>query len=73
MPCANCGTDDEVHQHHIKHVRKRAYTLIPEPESYKKIMALRNRKQIPLCSKCHLILVHGGKYNGPKLINLAKI
>jgi hypothetical protein len=38
-----------------------------------KIMALRNRKQIPLCSKCHLIFVHGGKYNGPKLIKLAPV
>lgn len=34
-------------------------------------MALRNRKQIPLCENCHLILVHGGKYNGPRLIKLA--
>jgi hypothetical protein len=34
-------------------------------------MALRNRKQIPLCANCHLNLVHGGRYDGPKLINLA--
>jgi hypothetical protein len=36
-------------------------------------MALRNRKQIPLCECCHLRLVHGGKYNGPRLVNLAPI
>jgi hypothetical protein len=71
MPCANCGTEDNVHQHHIKHIRKRGYTLIPEAQSYQQIMALRNRKQIPLCDKCHLSLVHGGKYDGPKLINMA--
>nr|ANQ46367.1 hypothetical protein [Tetrabaena socialis] len=39
MPCANCGTDKLVHQHHIKHIRKRAYTLIPEQQSYQQIMA----------------------------------
>jgi len=71
MPCASCGTFDKVHQHHIKHIRKRSYTLIPEAESYKQIMALRNRKQIPLCSDCHLKLVHPGKYTGPPLIKLA--
>jgi len=71
MPCSYCGTDEGVQQHHIKHVRKRAYSLIPEQESYQKIMALRNRKQIPLCETCHKKLVHTGKYDGPKLINLA--
>lgn len=73
MPCAYCGTDNEVQQHHIRHIRKRAYSLIPGDLSYQKILALRNRKQIPLCSYCHKNLVHGGKYNGPKLINLAPI
>jgi hypothetical protein len=34
-------------------------------------MALRNRKQIPLCATCHLKLVHAGKYDGPALIKLA--
>lgn len=71
MPCAHCGTDKDVHQHHIKHIRKRAYTLIPPTESYQRIMALRNRKQIPLCQNCHIKLVHQGKYDGPKLIKLA--
>ena len=71
MPCAYCGTDDKVQQHHIKAVRKRAYSLIPAEQSYQKMLALRNRKQIPLCEKCHMTLVHGGKYNGPKLMNLA--
>lgn len=73
MPCAYCGCIDNVQQHHIKAIRKREYKLIPEPESYQKIMALRNRKQIPLCTNCHRQLVHGGKYNGPKLTRLAPI
>ena len=92
MPCSHCGTDQEVHQHHIRHIRKRAYKLIPEAESYQKITdcsegstlfpsafglrrerSLRNRKQIPLCSDCHLLLVQGGKYDGPRLIKMAPV
>lgn len=71
MPCSYCGSDRNVHQHHIRHIRKRSFSLIPNSESYQRIMSLRNRKQIPLCEICHISLVHGGKYNGPKLITLA--
>lgn len=71
LPCAYCGTFEEVHQHHIRHIRKRAYSLIDENTPYKKILALRNRRQIPLCKDCHLKLVHPGKYQGPALIKLA--
>lgn len=70
MPCANCGTFDQVHQHHVKHIRNRAYSLIPETMTYKQVLALRNRKQIPLCAVCHIQLVHKGKYDSTKLISL---
>ena len=70
MPCAYCGTFEKVQMHHIRHIRKRAYSLIPEPDSYQRIMALRNRKQIPLCETHHRVFVHGGKYDGPRLMNL---
>lgn len=36
-------------------------------------MALRNRKQIPICKDCHLKLIHPGKYTGPKLMHLASV
>lgn len=71
LPCAYCGTFDKVHQHHIRHIRKRAYSLIDGNTPYKKILALRNRRQIPLCEECHLKLVHPGKYTGPQFIKLA--
>jgi hypothetical protein len=71
MPCSNCETSEKVHQHHIKHIRKRAYSLIPEAEFHQKIMVFRNRKQIPLCENCHPRVVHGRKYNGPRLCKLA--
>lgn len=73
LPCASCGTFEQVHQHHIKHIRKRAYSLIDENTPYKKILALRNRRQIPLCQTCHLKLVHAGKYQGQGLIKLAPV
>jgi len=67
MPCANCGTQENIQMHHIRHIRKTSYVLIPEVQSYKQIMALRNRKQIPLCEFCHKNLVHKGGYYGPNL------
>lgn len=73
MPCAYCGTFDSVHMHHLKHIRKRAYSLIPAPEKFTQILALRNRKQIPLCETHHLLFVHSGKYDGPRLLKLAPV
>ena len=73
MPCAYCGTSEAVQMHHLKHVRKRAYSLIPDPEKFTQIMALRNRKQIPLCEEHHRLFVHGGKYDGPALIKLLPV
>nr|YP_009364073.1 hypothetical protein [Pediastrum duplex]AQU64402.1 hypothetical protein [Pediastrum duplex] len=69
MPCANCGAM-ESQQHHVKHIRKSTYALIQEGATVKKVMALRNRKQVPLCPDCHRNLVHGGKYDSTKLIKL---
>lgn len=69
MPCANCGAM-ESEQHHVKHIRRSTYALIEEGVPVKKVMALRNRKQIPLCHECHTKLVHGGKYDSTRLIKL---
>ena len=71
MPCAYCGSFNNVQMHHIKHIRKRSYVLIPESQNYKKILALRNRKQIPLCEQHHMNLIHNGTYSDTKLIKLA--
>lgn len=71
LPCSYCGSFENVHQHHLRHIRNRAFSLIDENTPYKKILALRNRKQLPLCQNCHQKLVHPGKYQGPALISLA--
>lgn len=34
-------------------------------------MAIRNRKQIPVCQKCH-VKIHGGNYTGDALNSLIK-
>lgn len=65
MPCAYCGKTDKIHMHHIKGIRKKRLDLLKQP--WDKIMALKNRLQIPLCETCHLVVVHRGKYGGPAL------
>ena len=58
LSCCLCGKPGPSEMHHVKHVRKTKYTLIPEPKTWDKLMALRNRKQIPVCRKCHMDLIH---------------
>lgn len=55
--------------HHLNHIRKTRYELIPE--GYMKVMSLRNRKQIPVCRECHINIIHPGRYGGVKLGNFA--
>jgi retron-type reverse transcriptase len=69
MPCSVCGSFDDVEMHHIKHVRKQAYALIPRNMTWKQVLALRNRKQIPVCKCCH-DNIHAGKYKGDRLVSL---
>ena len=37
------------------------------------MLALRNRKQIPVCHTCHRFVIHGAKYQGPPLRSLISI
>jgi hypothetical protein len=70
-PCCICGSEEDVQMHHLKHIRKQKYDLIPETQSWVKVMWLRNRKQIPVCKECHLNIIHQGKYGGTKLSSFA--
>jgi hypothetical protein len=70
-PCSICGSNTNVEMHHIKHIRKSRYELIPENNTWEKLMYLRNRKQIPVCRECHVNVIHKGKYGGRKLTYLA--
>lgn len=71
LPCCICGSEENIEMHHIKHVRKRKYSLIKKELTWMQAMSIRNRKQIPLCSECHIHVVHKGKYGGTKLSYLA--
>lgn len=62
LPCANCGSEEKVEMHHVKHIK----TLNVKLKSFEKAMAKINRKQVPLCKVCH-VKVHNGTYFGTPL------
>lgn len=59
QPCANCGEEENIEMHHVKHIK----TLNVKLEPFDKMLAKINRKQVPLCRACHN-KVHNGKYQG---------
>lgn len=72
LPCSICGAMGSTEMHHIKHIRKESLTHLATP--WKKQMYLRNRKQIPLCFKCHR-MVHNveSNYSNDELISLVPV
>lgn len=66
MPCCICGSMEQIEMHHIKHIRKTAFSDLKEA-NFLKMMSLRNRKQIPVCRYCHIHVIHSGKYKGDRL------
>lgn len=60
LKCAVCDSDYRVEMHHIRMMKD----LNPRLNKID-LMAKRNRKQIPLCRKCHLTYHNGqeNKYN----------
>lgn len=65
--CANCGAESNIEMHHLKHIR----ALNTKLNTFDKMLAKINRKQVPLCKNCH-VLVHSGKHDGISLKNLTK-
>jgi hypothetical protein len=57
--CANCASFTNVEMHHVRHLKTMNVKLSP----FDKMMASINRKQVPLCRRCHNI-VHKGNYGG---------
>jgi len=53
--------------HHVKHIKKSGKTT----KGFTKLMAKLNRKQIPVCIKCH-VKIHNGTYDGIGLKDLVK-
>jgi group II intron reverse transcriptase/maturase len=65
--CCICGDSDTIEMHHVRHIRKMSGQRV---RGFAKIMAILNRKQLPVCRACHQ-KIHTGKYDGLKLEDLA--
>lgn len=63
-PCVICGETQNIVMHHIKHVRK-GFTN-RGVQGFARVMAILNRKQIPVCTTCHH-KIHCGEYDGLSL------
>jgi len=50
LTCRICDSDYQVEMHHVRHMKD----LNPKLSLIDKLMVKRNRKQIPLCRKCHM-------------------
>ena len=60
-PCALCGRNESIEIHHVRKLSK------TKRKDYLSIMMARmNRKQIPVCQKCH-IKIHQGVYDGKRI------
>lgn len=65
--CAICGSPEKVEMHHVRHIRKRGERV----QGFTLYMAAINRKQIPVCHKCHRE-IHSGQYDGASLSEIVK-
>jgi len=54
--CANCASTVDVEMHHLKHLK----TMNAKLDTFGKMMASINRKQVPLCKPCHMKVHKGG-------------
>jgi len=67
LTCCICGEAKGIEMHHVRHIRKMAEK---KAKGFIKLMAILNRKQIPVCEQCHR-KIHSGKYDGLRLEDLA--
>ena len=66
-PCCICGNEQRVEMHHVRHIRKMDGK---GPQGFTRVLAILNRKQIPVCSACHK-KIHRGEYDGLSLKEFA--
>lgn len=60
--CAICNSPDQIEMHHVRHIRKRGEKV----QGFTLYLAAINRKQIPVCHRCHQD-IHRGRYDGTSL------
>jgi group II intron reverse transcriptase/maturase len=61
-PCLLCGSSEKIEIHHVRKLSKSS----KRKDYLSTIMARMNRKQIPVCQKCH-IKIHNGTYDGKQI------
>jgi len=61
-PCVLCGSQQKIEIHHVRKLSRGS----KKKDYLTTIMARMNRKQIPICKKCH-IKIHRGVYDGKAL------
>jgi group II intron reverse transcriptase/maturase len=67
LPCCICGDPQNVQMHHVRHIRKMSEK---QKQGFTKVMSMLNRKQLPVCVRCHR-QIHEGKYDGLSLRDFA--
>ena len=67
-PCVVCGETQAIAMHHVRHVRKGLTSR--DSKGFTRVMAILNRKQLPVCASCHS-KIHRGEYDGLSLRDLA--
>lgn len=67
LPCCICGEPDNVQMHHVRHIRKMTEK---QAKGFTRVLAMLNRKQVPVCTRCHR-QIHQGTYDGIGIKDLA--
>ena len=67
-PCVVCGETQNIVMHHVRHVRKGLTNQ--DSKGFTRVMAILNRKQVPVCTSCHH-KIHRGEYDSLSLRDLA--
>jgi group II intron reverse transcriptase/maturase len=67
LPCCICGDPINVQMHHVRHLRK---MTDKQAKGFTRVMAMLNRKQVPVCKRCHR-QIHDGQYDSLSIRDLA--
>jgi group II intron reverse transcriptase/maturase len=67
LPCCICGSPDQVQMHHVRHIKSMTER---QAKGFTRVLAMLNRKQVPVCARCHR-QIHQGTYNGLSIKDLA--
>jgi hypothetical protein len=60
-PCVLCGSNQDIEIHHVRKLSK-----TKRKDYLSSMMSRMNRKQVPVCKKCH-IKIHQGVYDGKQV------